>query len=56
MQAEDILKNIIQRIDGAYAPSTIRAYRADVEIFIKFCQSRQLEGLPVQSTSICLFI
>ena len=56
MQAEDILKNTIQRIDGAYAPSTIRAYQADVETFIKFCQSRQLESLPAQSTSICLFI
>ena len=56
MQAEDILKKTIQRIDGAYAPSTIRAYQADVETFIKFCQSRQLESLPAQSTSICLFI
>ena len=33
MQAEEILKMTIQRIDGAYAPSTIRAYRADVETF-----------------------
>ena len=56
MQAEDILKNTIQRIAGAYAPSTIRAYQADVETFIKFCQSRQLESLPAQSLSICLFI
>ncbi len=56
MQAEDILKKTIQRIDGAYAPSTIRAYQADVETFIKFCQSLQLEGLPAPSSSICLFI
>ena len=53
MQAEDILKKTIQRIHGAYAPSTIRAYQTDVAAFIQFCKSRQLESLPAQSISIC---
>ena len=56
MQAEDILKKTIQRIHGAYAPSTIRAYQTDVAAFIQFCKSRQLESLPAQAISICLFI
>jgi hypothetical protein len=56
VQAEDILKNTIQRIDGAYAPSTVRAYQTDTAAFIQFCKSRQLESLPAQAISICLFI
>jgi len=56
VQAEDMLKKTIQRIDGAYAPSTIRAYQTDAAAFIEFCNSRQLESLPTQAISICLFI
>ena len=56
MQAEDILKKTIQRIHGAYAPSTIRAYQTDAAAFIQFCKSRQLESLPAQAISVFLFI
>jgi hypothetical protein len=49
MQKKDILKNTIQRIEGAYTPSTIHAYWACVETFIKFCHSHELESLPAQS-------
>lgn len=53
LQAADILKKTIQRIDGAYAPSTIRAYQTDAAAFLQFCKSRQLESLPAQAISIC---
>lgn len=39
MHASEILTNTIEKIDGAYAPSTIRAYKANFERFIVFCES-----------------
>ena len=35
-QAVKLLQETIQKIEGAYAPSTIRAYRADFNDFIYF--------------------
>ena len=33
------LAETLARIEGAYAPATIRAYRADFASFIEFCES-----------------
>jgi len=56
MLENDILKNTIWQIEGAYTPSTIHAYWAGVETFIKFCHSHELEGIPAQYSGICLLI
>ncbi|CAM3790001.1 Core-binding (CB) domain-containing protein [Polynucleobacter antarcticus] len=39
-RAFKLLEETIIKIDGAYAPSTIRAYRADFINFINFCLRR----------------
>ena len=36
-RATKLLQETILKIEGAYAPSTIRAYRADFKDFIHFC-------------------
>ena len=41
-----ILQETIVKFEGAYAPSTIRAYRADFNDFILFCHGRNAEALP----------
>ena len=33
----DTLSQTIKKIDGAYAPATIRAYKADFIDFIAYC-------------------
>ena len=44
----DILSQTLQRIEGAYAPATIRAFKADFNTFIVYCQEQQTAALPTQ--------
>ena len=50
------LAETLARIDGAYAPATIRAYRADFEAFIRFCESLRLEVWPASPESVAKFV
>lgn len=50
------LKETISRIDGAYAPSTIRAYRANFEKFIDYCSENHKEALPAKDESVANYI
>lgn len=51
-----ILQETIVKIEGAYAPSTIRAYRADFNDFILFCHGRNAEALPAEPHLIVEYI
>ena len=55
-QASKLLHETIVKIDGAYAPSTIRAYRADFTDFIHFCHDRNANALPAQPHLIVQYI
>ena len=50
------LKATIKKIDGAYAPSTIRAYKSNFENFIKFCDENNTSALPASSEIIAGYI
>ena len=56
LQAKKLLQETVQKIDGAYAYSTIRAYRADFGKFIEFCEERNEGALPALPSSIANFI
>ena len=45
-RATKLLQETIIKIEGAYAPSSIRAYRADFKDFIHFCLDRNANALP----------
>ena len=47
-RATKLLQETIVKIEGAYAPSTIRAYRADFKDFINFCHDRNANALPAE--------
>ena len=47
---------LLEDIDGAYAPNTIRAYRADFEEFIRFCEKLRAKALPASPETIAKFI
>ena len=51
-----MLKETITRIDGAYAPSTIRAYKSNFEKFIEFCDNEKLDALPAHKNSVASYI
>ena len=46
----------MQKLDGAYAPNTLRAYRADMQEFIRFCADKPLEALPAEPEAIAAFL
>ena len=56
LQARKLLQETILKIEGAYAYSTIRAYKADFGKFIEFCEERNEDSLPALPSSIANFI
>ena len=55
-KAQFKLNDILNTISEAYAPNSIRAYRADFEELIVFCNKLKLSALPAQPTTIAKFI
>lgn len=47
---------LLKHIDGAYAPNTIRAYRAEMMEFIRYCENRALYALPASAQSVSQFL
>lgn len=56
MNAASLLLETIDRIQGAYAPSTIRAYRSDFTEFIGFCETQGLDVFPPNPLTLADFI
>ena len=50
------LTKLIDKLDGAYAPNTLRAYRADMQEFIRFCADKPFETLPAQPEAVAAFL
>ena len=46
----------IYRLEGAYAPSTIRSYYSDVQAFVDWCDSKQCAAFPAAVKTVCQFI
>jgi site-specific recombinase XerD len=51
-----LVQRSLDRLKGAYAESTLRAYRADFEVFITWCESVGVEALPATPEAIVTFI
>ena len=56
INAKQLLKETMDKIEGAYAPSTIRAYRANFERFIAFSQKLKTSALPADSDTVTQYI
>jgi site-specific recombinase XerD len=52
----ELLANTLVKIEGAYAYASIRAYRADFNTFIQFCEDHNEESLPALPLVIANFI
>ncbi|RBI83328.1 hypothetical protein DRV85_16070 [Rhodosalinus halophilus] len=46
----------LHRLEGAYAPSTMRGYRADVEAFETWCVATGREPFPASVETVCAFL
>ena len=54
--ARNLLSTTIDRIQGAYAPSTIRAYRSDFAELIGFCETQGVDVFPPNPLTLADFI
>jgi len=54
--AKEILIKTVENIEGAYAPSTIRAYRSNFKAFIKYCDENNTSALPASSEIVASYI
>jgi len=54
--AKQLLNATLEKIEGAYAYASIRAYKADFNTFIQFCEDHNEESLPALPLSIASFI
>jgi site-specific recombinase XerD len=53
---KSMLLATISKMDGAYADSTIRAYKDDFGAFINYCLEQSLSSLPADPQAICSYI
>ena len=49
-------KSQISRLEGAYAPSTIKSYHADMESFAEWCASLGTDPLPADPATLCNYL
>lgn len=54
--ANELLLETITSIEGAYAPSTIRAYKANFDRFIQFCEKHNMSPLPAEPQNVARYI
>ncbi len=54
--AKQLLKETIDKIEGAYAPATIRAYEKNFERFIAFSEKFNEYALPADSKLVTMYI
>lgn len=55
-RATDQLEKLVRHIEGAYAPNTIRAYKADMAEFINYCNKHAHSALPADPLDISKFL
>ena len=51
-----LLNTTLIKIEGAYAPATIRAYKVDLTDLIAFCDQDNQIGLPASPTAVANFV
>lgn len=50
------LRTLLQHLDGAYAPNTLRAYKADMLEFIAYCDKAGYCALPAEPKTVGIFL
>ncbi|OYY17206.1 MULTISPECIES: site-specific integrase [unclassified Polynucleobacter] len=54
--ASSLVIQTLERIEGAYAPATIRAFKADFNTFITYCIEHQTNPLPANPSVVSNYI
>ena len=56
LTAHEILNQTVELIGGAYAPSSIRAYKSNFDRFIQFCEESNANSLPAEPKDVANYI
>ena len=54
--ASQNLAQLLIHVDGAYAPNTLRAYKADMLEFIAYCEKNAVCPLPAKPETVAEFL
>jgi len=46
------IENVLIRLEGAYAPNTLKSYYADASAFVDWCEEQNTEAFPVSSKTL----
>jgi integrase len=52
----DALDALFARCEGAYADRTLRSYRADLDLFVAWCEGRAAGWLPAEPADVATFL
>jgi len=50
------IKTVLGRLNGAYAPNTLKSYYADARAFVDWCAERNIKPFPIASQTLCAYI
>ena len=53
---EELIEKTLKKMDGAYAKSTLRAYRSDMDEFLTYCNEVNSCALPAQPQQVADFV
>ncbi len=45
-----------KRLEGAYAPATLRSYYSDIQIFVTWCEEQDIAPFPATVAHLCRFL
>ena len=50
------IDQVLESLEGAYAPYTLKSYYADARAFVDWCDERNVEPFPIASETLCTYI
>ena len=50
------IDRVLERLEGAYAPNTLRSYYVDATAFVDWCDEQNIEAFPITSATLRSYI
>ena len=50
------IEDTLNKLQGAYAPNTLKSYYADARAFVDWCSERNIQPFPMNSETLCAYI
>lgn len=50
------IEDVLNKLQGAYAPNTLKSYYSDGRTFVDWCAERNIEPFPINAETLCAYI